>query len=55
MSEQPDGGHVVIIVVSWNGLKDTLHCLAALRKLTYADRRVVLVDNGSQDGTAAAV
>jgi GT2 family glycosyltransferase len=55
MSEQPDGGHVVIIVVSWNGLKDTLHCLTALRKLTYADRRVVLVDNGSQDGTAAAV
>lgn len=55
MSEKPDGGLVVIIVVSWNGLQDTLHCLTALRQLTYTDHRVVLVDNGSQDGTAAAV
>jgi GT2 family glycosyltransferase len=55
MSEQPDGGLVVMIVVSWNGLQDTLHCLTALRRLTYAERRVVLIDNGSQDGTVAAV
>jgi GT2 family glycosyltransferase len=55
MSDRLDGGLVVIIVVSWNGLRDTVHCLTALRRLTYTNHRVVLVDNGSQDGTADAV
>lgn len=46
---------VVIVVVTWNGLEDTLACLSALRRLAYPARRVVLVDNGSRDGTPEVV
>lgn len=42
---------VAIIVISWNGLHDTLACLHSLRESTYCQRRVLLVDNASQDGT----
>ena len=43
---------VVIVVLNWNGLADTLHCLRELRGLEYANRRIVVVDNGSADGSA---
>ncbi len=46
---------VMLVVVTWNGLRDTLACLQSIRTQTYANRRVVLVDNASQDGTVAAV
>ncbi len=44
-----------IIVVSWNGRDDTLSCLDALRPLVDSDVAVVVVDNGSTDGTVEAV
>ncbi len=46
---------VVIVVVTWNGLRDTLVCLVTLRRLDYADYQVVLVDNASQDGTLETI
>ena len=46
---------VGIVVVSWNGLADTLACLTALRRLNYPAWRAVLVDNGSRDGTPEVV
>jgi GT2 family glycosyltransferase len=55
MSEEPGAPPVAIVVVTWNGLQDTLACLVALRRLEHANRRVVLVDNGSRDGTPAVV
>ena len=42
---------VAIVVLNWNGWKDTLACIASVHSLTYADFRVVLVDNGSTDGS----
>ncbi len=44
---------VVIIVLTYNGIDDTLACLASLNRLDYpADRYdVVIVDNASRDGT----
>jgi GT2 family glycosyltransferase len=42
---------VVIVVVNWNGRTDTLVCLEALSALTYANARVLVVDNGSRDGS----
>ena len=55
MSERQGVPNVAIVVVSWNGLQDTLTCLTALRRLEHAERCVVLVDNGSRDGTVDVV
>ncbi|HEV7772179.1 MAG TPA: glycosyltransferase family 2 protein [Conexibacter sp.] len=44
-----------IVVLSWNGREDTLACLASLRALGSADVAVACVDNGSMDGSVAAV
>jgi len=40
---------VSVIIVNWNGFKDTLVCLASLAKINkkYADLTVIVVDNGS--------
>lgn len=46
---------VVIILVNWNGKADTLACLASLRAVTYQRKRVLVVDNGSSDGSAAEI
>ena len=44
-----------LIVLSWNGRKDTLACLASLAALRNGDTEVVVVDNGSTDGSVDAV
>jgi GT2 family glycosyltransferase len=46
---------VAIVVLNWNGLADTLACLRSLRDLRYAGRRIVVVDNGSTDGSVAGL
>ena len=40
---------VYIVIVNWNGWKDTINCLASLLLLDYPEFRVVICDNGSQD------
>ncbi|MCK5534758.1 glycosyltransferase [bacterium] len=40
---------VYIVILNWNGLKDTLECLKSLEKLDYSLFKVVIVDNGSED------
>ena len=42
---------VAIIIVNWNGKTDTLACLHSLRHLRYPDFDVIVVDNGSTDGS----
>jgi GT2 family glycosyltransferase len=44
-----------IIVLSWNGADLLRRCLASLRAQTYRDFEVLVVDNGSVDGTADMV
>jgi GT2 family glycosyltransferase len=46
---------VVVVIVTWNGLRDTLACLVSLRRSTYTPFRAVLVDNASLDGTVEVV
>jgi GT2 family glycosyltransferase len=46
---------VAIIVLNWNGKKDTLACLESLEKLTYPNFETILVDNGSTDASCAAI
>ena len=39
---------VVIIILNWNGLKDTIECLESLKKITYPNYKVIVVDNASR-------
>jgi len=40
-----------IIIVSWNRLGFLIKALDAIKKITYSPLEVIVVDNGSQDGT----
>ena len=43
---------VSIIILNWNGLKDTIECLDSLKKITYPNYEVIVVDNGSEGNDA---
>jgi GT2 family glycosyltransferase len=43
------------IVLSWNGRQDTLECLESLTRVQGQDLGIICVDNGSSDGSQAAV
>jgi len=38
---------VSIIILNWNGLEDTIECLESLKKITYPNYGIIVVDNGS--------
>ncbi|WP_174590882.1 glycosyltransferase family 2 protein [Methanocella conradii] len=40
---------VVIIILNWNGWKDTIECLESLYQIGYSNYAIILVDNGSED------
>ena len=42
---------VAVIILSWNNWPDTLACVASCRRLTWPNVRIVIVDNGSTDGS----
>jgi GT2 family glycosyltransferase len=44
-----------VIVLNWNGAADTLACLASLARVRFPDFRILVVDNGSTDGSAGLV
>jgi GT2 family glycosyltransferase len=46
---------VISVVLSWNGRDDTLRCLDSLERIEWPRHEAIVVDNGSTDGTAAAV
>lgn len=46
---------VSIIVPTYNRRTDVLECLQSLRKLNYTDYEIIVVDNGSTDGTSDAI
>lgn len=46
---------VHVVVLNWNGKADTLECLASLQKDAYANKRIIVVDNGSTDDSAAQI
>lgn len=50
-----DAPLVYALTLNWNRCQDTLACLASLQALNYSNKRLLLVDNGSSDGTPAAV
>ena len=42
---------VYIIILNWNGKEDTIECLESLKHITYSNYEILLVDNGSTDGS----
>lgn len=42
---------VVIVMLNWNGKKDTFLCLRSLANLKYDNFETIVVDNGSTDGS----
>ncbi len=39
---------VAIIIVNWNGLKDTIECIESVKKIDYPDYEIIVIDNGSE-------
>lgn len=46
---------VMTIVLNWNNVTDTLACLGSLEQSDYPNHRVLVVDNGSTDGSVQAI
>lgn len=40
-----------VIVLNWNGKNDTIECIDSLQKLDYPNYEILMVDNGSTDGS----
>jgi hypothetical protein len=45
---------VSIVIVNWNGVRDTIECLESLKKIDYLNYNVIVVDNAS-DGEDAEI
>jgi len=41
-----------IIILNWNGLRNTIDCLESLKKIKYPNYEVIVVDNGSKGNEA---
>jgi GT2 family glycosyltransferase len=46
---------IAIIVLNWNGKKDTLECLESIRQIDYQNFDIIVVDNGSNDDSVRAI
>ena len=49
--EMLDNTKVAIILLNWNGKNDTIECLESIKQITYPNFEILLVDNGSTDGS----
>ena len=46
---------VSIIVLNWNDYKETKECVESLNKIIYSNYEVIIVDNGSEDGSTQRI
>jgi hypothetical protein len=46
---------VAIVVLNWNGWRDTIECLESIRRITYSNYWTVVVDNGSTDDSLVRI
>ncbi len=47
----PDMARVYIVIVNWNGWRDTIECLESLQRLRFPSFTTVVCDNASPDGS----
>jgi GT2 family glycosyltransferase len=52
MTVQP---HVTCILLNWNGWRDTVECLKALKECRYQNLTIIVVDNGSNNDSVARI
>jgi GT2 family glycosyltransferase len=43
--------NVIVVLLNWNGWSDTSLCLSSMESMDYPNYKVVVVDNGSTDGS----
>ena len=55
MTTVTNAPHVVVVVLTWNGLDDVTTCLESFACVEYPNYKVLVVDNGSEDNTVAVV
>ena len=41
----------VFVILHYKTEKDTIECIESIKKLSYKNIEIVIVDNGSQNGT----
>lgn len=46
---------VIVLVLNWNGSEETLRCVRSLEQQGYGNFRILVIDNGSTDGSAAVL
>lgn len=46
---------ILIVLVNWNGKKDTLECLSSLQNVTYPNFTTLVIDNGSSDDSVTSI
>ena len=46
---------VVISILNWNGWRETVECLGAVRRLDYPNYLIVVVDNGSRNDSVGRI
>lgn len=51
MDKRADYPLVSFVVLSWNTLRDTKLCIESIRKTEYPNKEIVVIDNGSTDGS----
>jgi GT2 family glycosyltransferase len=44
-----------VLVLNWNNWEDTNDCLASLKSLDYDDWKLIVIDNGSTDGSVGRI
>lgn len=47
--------NIAVIILNWNGKKDTIPCLESVKKIKYGRFVPIVVDNGSTDDSAEAI
>jgi GT2 family glycosyltransferase len=46
---------VAVVILNWNGAADTIECLESFRAVRQPEHRIIVVDNGSTDGSAEKI
>ncbi len=46
---------VIVVILNWNGINDTLECIRSIKLITYTNYELIIVDNGSTDSSSEII